>query len=122
MRCLLVAAWCAAASAQLPIRGFPAAEAAARHAREREMRSIPKPANIGEDMKRMSAEPHIAGSPASRAVAEYALGLLQSWGLDARLEEFEALMPYPTRRALEMTAPVRYTAKLAEPRVAEDPD
>ena len=64
----------------------------------------------------MSAEPHIAGSPASKAVAEYTAGLFREWGLDVQIEEFEALLPYPKSRLLEMTAPVKFTAKLQEPR------
>jgi N-acetylated-alpha-linked acidic dipeptidase len=64
----------------------------------------------------------MAGSPASKAVADYAAGLMRSWGLDARIEEFEALLPYPTSRLLELTAPVRYRAKLEEPRLTQDRD
>ena len=30
------------------------------------------------------------------AVAEYALGLFKEFGLDAHIENFEALIPYPT--------------------------
>jgi N-acetylated-alpha-linked acidic dipeptidase len=71
-------------------------------------------------MRRMTEEPHVAGSPASKRVAEYALGLFREWGLDARIEEFEALLPYPTSRTLEMTAPTKYKAKLEEPRIPGD--
>jgi N-acetylated-alpha-linked acidic dipeptidase len=53
-------------------------------------------------------------------VAEYALGLFREWGFDAHIETFEALLPYPTTRVLEMTAPVRYRAVLKEPAIAED--
>jgi N-acetylated-alpha-linked acidic dipeptidase len=73
-------------------------------------------------MQRMSAEPHHAGSPGSKAVAEYALNLFQQWGLDARIETFEALLPYPTKRALELVKPVKYRATLKEPRIPEDSD
>ncbi len=70
----------------------------------------------------MAAEPHHAGSAGSRQVAEYVLGLMRSWGLDARIEEFDALLPYPTERRLELVAPKRFVASLAEPVVAADPD
>jgi N-acetylated-alpha-linked acidic dipeptidase len=55
-------------------------------------------------------------------VAEYALGLFKEWGFDARIETFEALLPYPTSRVLEMTEPVRFRAALKEPALPEDPD
>ena len=50
------------------------------------------------------------------------LAQFKSWGLNASIETFEALMPYPTERVVELVAPERYTLKLAEPAVAEDPD
>jgi N-acetylated-alpha-linked acidic dipeptidase len=50
------------------------------------------------------------------------LSQFKSSGLDARIEEFEALMPYPTERSLELVAPERYVAELKEPVVPEDPD
>ena len=62
------------------------------------------------------------GSAESKAVAEYILGLLKEWGLDARIDQYEALLPYPTARTLEMVKPTRYTAELREPGVAADID
>ena len=47
---------------------------------------------------------------------------MRAWGFDAWIEEFEALMPTPTTRKLELIAPVRFEAKLAEPPIPEDPD
>ncbi|MCP5117976.1 MAG: folate hydrolase, partial [bacterium] len=70
----------------------------------------------------MAAEPHHAGSPGSRKVAEYSLELMKSWGLNARIEEFDALLPYPTKRRLEMVSPKRFVATLREPVLAEDSD
>jgi N-acetylated-alpha-linked acidic dipeptidase len=113
---------CAIACAQSDIRGFPASQADAQREREAKAHSTPDPERLRAYMQRMSAEPHIAGSPASKAVAEYAAGLLREWGLEVRIEEFEALLPYPTSRLLEMTAPVKFTAKLQEPALAEDRD
>ncbi len=104
------------------IRGFPEDEARARQPFEQRLRATAESNKIREFMTRMAAEPHHAGSPAGKAVAEYALGKFKEFGLEARIETFDALIPYPTQRSLEMVAPVRYTAKLREPVVKEDPD
>src|SRR5262249_10104244 len=64
--------------------------------------------------------PHHAGSPASKAIAEYLLNLLRGWGLDASIEEFEALLPTPTKRKLDLVTPVQYSATLEEPIVSQD--
>jgi N-acetylated-alpha-linked acidic dipeptidase len=105
-----------------PIRGFSAADAEHERAVEEQFRKIPKPENLREHMRIISAEPHAAGSANSKKVAEYVLNQFKSYGLNASIEQFEALMPYPTERVLEMTAPEHYVAKLKEPAVAEDPD
>ena len=47
----------------------------------------------------MAGEPHVAGQPASKKVADYALAKFKSFGLDARIEEFEAMMPWPIETA-----------------------
>ena len=104
------------------LRGFTSAGAAQQRDIERQFRAVPKPENLREHMRAISAEPHHAGSPGSRKVAEYVLAQFKAAGLDARIEEFEALMPYPTDRSLELIAPERYVADLKEPVVSEDPD
>jgi N-acetylated-alpha-linked acidic dipeptidase len=95
---------------------------AAAQSWEERFRTIPQPDRIREYARVMSEEPHAAGSPASRRVAEYVLQNFQQWGLDARLEEFEALLPTPRERLLELVEPERYTAKLQEPAIPEDKD
>ncbi|MDZ4798085.1 MAG: M28 family peptidase [Bryobacteraceae bacterium] len=118
----LLVAWTAAmpAPSDSPIRGFSPEAAVSQRALEEKARAIPDPVKLRGYMERMTRDTHIAGSPQSKAVAEYALGLLKSWGLDAQIEEAEALMPYPTTRALELIEPVRYKAKLQEPLLKED--
>lgn len=113
---------CAAASAQSDLRGFSAPEAEKQHQLESRAHAIPQPANLRVYLQKMSAEPHIAGSPASKRVAEYAAGLMRQWGLQVEIESFEALLPYPKSRLLEMTAPTKWTAKLVEPEIPEDHD
>ncbi|HUS06921.1 MAG TPA: M28 family metallopeptidase [Bryobacteraceae bacterium] len=105
---------------QQPIRGFPSDLAKSEFDQEEKARAIPEAARIRTYMERMSREPHHAGSPASMAVAAYAAGLFKEWGLDVEIEPFEALLPYPTHRSLEMTRPVKYKAKLHEQALPED--
>ncbi len=105
-----------------PIRGFTASSSAAQLDRERKFQAVPRAGNLREYMQAIAGAPHNAGSPASRAVAEYVLGKFRSWGLNAAIEESEALMPFPAERVLEMVAPEHYTATLKEPAVPEDGD
>ena len=118
--CLASAAY-AQAPAVAPLRGFPADQWKAQHDREEQAKAIPQQERLRIYMDRMAAKPHHAGSPGSKAVADYLSAQLTEWGLDTRIETFEALIPYPTTRTLEMTAPARFRAKLAEPPIPEDP-
>ena len=105
-----------------PIRGFPEDEAKQRQPFELRLRATAESNKIREFMTAMASEPHHAGSPASRTVAEYALAKFKEFGLEARIETFDALIPYPTQRVLEVVSPIRYMAKLREPVVKDDPD
>jgi N-acetylated-alpha-linked acidic dipeptidase len=77
-------------------------------------------ANIGETIKRLSAEPHNISSPADKANAEYILSLFKDWGWSAEIETFYVLFPTPKTRLLEMTSPSSYKAILKEPALKED--
>ncbi|HEX5474752.1 MAG TPA: transferrin receptor-like dimerization domain-containing protein [Vicinamibacterales bacterium] len=108
--------------APAPLRGFTSKAADAELRAEQKFRAIPKAENLREYMETISEDPHNAGSPNSRKVAEYILSKFQSWGLNASIEQFQALMPYPTERVVELVAPEKYEAKLKEPPVPEDKD
>ena len=70
--------------AQHDIRGFSAAQAQAERELEAKALAIPHPERLRAYMERMSAEPHIAGSPRPRLLPIYALGLFREWGLDTK--------------------------------------
>lgn len=123
---LFVVATCLAytlpVAAQQSIRGFPAHTLQAQVQREERARAVPHADTLREQLRILSQEPHHAGSPGSRRVAEHLLARFRSYGLDARIETFEALLPFPVSRTLRMIAPDTFTASLAEPAIAEDRD
>ena len=120
--CLLIAPSSVRTQPAGPIRGFSAKSNEVQRQVEEKFRAVAKPENLREYMRTSAAEPHHAGSPGSRKVADYVLAQFKSWGLNASIETFEALMPYPTERVVELIEPERYTLKLAEPPVSQDPD
>src|SRR5581483_6618074 len=93
------------------MRGFLTKDVPGEQKLEQQAQSIPDPALLRKYMEFIADEPHNAGSPRSKAVAEHILGMLKDWGLDAHIEEFEALLPYPTIRQVEVVGPKRYIAK-----------
>jgi N-acetylated-alpha-linked acidic dipeptidase len=104
------------------LRGFDPASQAQEITWEQKARTIPDAAHIGAFIKRYSSQPHLAGTPQSKQTAEGILAQLREYGLDAQIEKFEALLPTPKTRVLEMTAPVKLRLKLEEPPVPGDPN
>jgi N-acetylated-alpha-linked acidic dipeptidase len=105
-----------------PLRGFSEASAATEAGWEEKMRAIPSAELLREYMKHLSAEPHHLGSAYDKQNAEWIRDKFKSWGLDAKIEEFDVLFPTPTERLLEMIEPARFRAELKEPAIPEDPD
>jgi len=110
-----------AAPAEPPVRGFPTALLAGERAREDALRAVPSADTLRAQLVALSAFPHEAGTERSRRVAETILARFRAFGLDARIEQFEALMPRPVTRSLELLGPEHYTALLKEPAVPGDP-
>ncbi len=88
---------------------------------EEKFRAIPSPQNLREYMQRLSAHPHHVGSPYDKDNAEWIAAKLKSWGLDAKIENFDVLFPTPKDRLVEMVEPAKFTAKLQEPPLGIDP-
>lgn len=103
-----------------PLFGFNRESSARQQKLERRFDSLLKRDNMREWMRRMTLRPHHLGSAYGKQNAEFMRGLFRSWGYDAQLEEFQVLFPTPRTRLLEMTAPERFRAKLAEPQLTED--
>jgi N-acetylated-alpha-linked acidic dipeptidase len=100
--------------------GFAEDRAAGQRAREARLDAALRPDDLREWMRRMSARPHHVGSPFGKEVADYIAEQFRAWGYDTRIETFHVLFPTPVTRELELLAPVRYQARLAEPALAQD--
>jgi N-acetylated-alpha-linked acidic dipeptidase len=116
---LLIAALAQGADAPAPL-GFTPEGIAAQRALEARYDALLDAKNLRAWMERLSARPHHLGSPYGKANAEFMAGLFRSWGYQTRIEEYDVLFPTPRERALEMTAPTRFVARLDEPGVRED--
>jgi N-acetylated-alpha-linked acidic dipeptidase len=103
-------------------RGFLSTQNRSEAEVEQKARAIPDAQLMAKYSDFIASEPHQAGSPRSKKVAEYIQSRLKEWGLATEIETFEVLLPYPTVRLVEVLEPKRYEAKLKEPVVPEDPD
>ena len=86
---LVLAMSSVASSGDTELTGFTSDEVAAQREWEETFRAIPQRANLREYMRVITEEPHIAGQPGSKKVAEYVLSKFESWGLDAWIERLK---------------------------------
>jgi N-acetylated-alpha-linked acidic dipeptidase len=114
-------AYAAESNISSPLRGYTAEHSAAEVAWEQKFRAVPQPSRVRDNMQRLSARPHHVGSPYDKDNAEWILAQLKSYGLDAKIEQFETLFPTPRSRKLELLGPAPFTASLQEPPLAVDP-
>ncbi len=117
--CLLVPA--VAVAQQKSLTGFTKENAEAEYKLEEKFDAQLKAENLDQWLKKLTLRPHHVGSAYGKANAEFMRDLLRSWGYDAQIESYQILFPTPKVRILEMTAPAKFTAKLAEPTLKEDP-
>ena len=103
------------------LRGFTANSSRTELDWESKFTAIPDPTRLRSMLQRLSARPHHVGSPYDKDNAEWILAQYKSFGWDAQIETFYVLFPTPLERAVELVAPTKYTAKLEEPTIPEDP-
>jgi N-acetylated-alpha-linked acidic dipeptidase len=107
-------------AADPPMLGFSATNAAKERTLESQFDSSLKRDDLRDWMKRLSARPHHLGSAYDHDNQLFIAALFKSWGYDTNVEEFQVLFPTPKRRVVELIAPERFVAKLAEPPVPGD--
>jgi len=106
--------------ADAPIYGFSPSSLAGEKALEAQFDAKLNRDDLRNWMKRLSARPHHLGSSYDAANAEFIASLFRSWGYDTQIETFDVLFPTPKTRLVELIAPERFVAALAETPLAED--
>ncbi len=102
--------------------GFASQESAQELRFEEQFRSVPQPASAREHLRRLTLEPHVAGTREDYDTAIYVRDRMRSYGLNSELKEYQVLLPYPKQPSLvEMVAPRRERLSTVETVVAEDP-
>jgi N-acetylated-alpha-linked acidic dipeptidase len=119
--CLALFSGIPSSNAETPPLGFDDSSGARQRALEEAFDRELSASDLDAWMKHLSARPHQAGSPADEANAEYLAGLLESWGYDVDLADYQVLFPTPKERVLELVAPTTFTASLTEDTLPEDP-
>ena len=103
-----------------PIHGFVPARLDAQRALEARFDGQVSTANLKAWLTQLAGRPHHAGSPHGKANVDFMARLLREWGYQVEITQYDVLFPTPTLRRLELVAPTTFSARLAEPALAED--
>jgi N-acetylated-alpha-linked acidic dipeptidase len=104
------------------INGFTSAGSTAQRRWEDIFRSIPASSSAREHLRRLTIEPHVAGTKADYDTAIYVRDQIRSYGIPAELREYEVLLPYPKAPSVvELVAPRKERLGVKEAVVPEDP-
>ena len=110
------------AFSQNAIDGFNSERALAQRRREEQFRAIPNPQSAREHLRRLTLEPHIAGTKEDYDTAVYVRDQLRSYGLAADLKEYDVWLNYPkTPAVLELITARRQRLSTHEAIVSGDP-
>ncbi len=102
------------------LRGFTSDHSKSERELEQKFMALPDPIRARAVHKTLTAEPHIAGSPADRRSADYVLQQFLSYGIPADIETFNEVLSEPGEVKFDLLAPVRVSGPSPE-YVAEDP-
>lgn len=102
--------------------GFTAASAIRQRRLEEQFVSIPDAKSAREHLRRLTLEPHIAGTKEDYNTAIYVRDQWRSYGLNAELKEYQVWLPYPNSPSIvELITSQRVKLPVREAPLTKDP-
>jgi len=111
----------ASAGPAVPL-GFSPQSYAAQARWERCFLEIPDAARCGKYLRRLTRQPHVAGTPGDRRVVQYIYDEFKRDGLNPEIVEYRVLLSYPKKVAVELVEPARVKLANPEPAIPGDKD
>jgi N-acetylated-alpha-linked acidic dipeptidase len=84
--------------------------------------AVPTPEQVEKWSRQLTEEPHVAGTPADRALAEMVRDRLKEYGFESTIASYSVLLNYPKRVSLKLVEPVEQVLALFEPGNPRDKD
>ncbi len=104
----------AQAPAASPPLGFAANAVEGQASAERVFLDTVTPASARQWLATLTEEPHVAGTPAEKKVADYVLARFKEFGLETEMVRYDVFLNHPKHVSLKITSPVEEELKLTE--------
>ena len=108
--CFIVAVSPLFAQTSSTLRGFTPSHSRFQKKYEEAFKQLTSPEICRQELRRLTEEPHLAGTENSYKVAQYLYNKYQEYGLEAQIYEYDVYLPYPIEVGVEMIAPTHYLA------------
>ncbi len=119
---LFVAGQDPSSPARVEIFGFSSDTASRQAALEARFLPLPSAKRVADAHAFLTRDPHVAGSPRDRELAEWVRDEWRRYGFDeVEIVEHEVLLPYPEEVTVALTAPIAQTLSLKEDPIDGDP-
>jgi len=102
--------------------GFSPESYAAQARWEKRFLEIPDAARCEKYLRRLTRQPHVAGTPGDRRVVQYIYDEFKRDGLNPEIVEYRVLLSYPKQVAVELVEPARVKLANPEPVIPGDQD
>ena len=110
----------AASAQQASMPGYAPNDAARERALEADAITRPSATESESLSTHLSAETHVAGTPAQARTRDYVIEQMKRWGIDTEVRTYDVWMPHPTSVHVSRVSPNPRTFALAEPPVPGD--
>ena len=94
--------------------GFAATSTDAQAKAERVVLDTITPASARKWLAALTEEPHVAGTPQEKKVADYVLARFKEFGLTAEQVRYDVFLNHPKQVSLKLTSPIQEDLKLRE--------
>jgi N-acetylated-alpha-linked acidic dipeptidase len=111
----------AAESPRVPL-GFSPQGYEAQRKWEKRFLEIPSAGRCRKYLRRLTREPHVAGTPGDRRVTQFIFDEFQRAGLKPQIVEYRVLLSYPKKVEVELTEPTHVKLANPEPEIPGDKD
>jgi N-acetylated-alpha-linked acidic dipeptidase len=106
-------------SGRIPL-GFGPQSFVAEQKWEQRYLAIPNGAQCEKYLQRLTSEPHVAGTPGDRRVAQFIFDEFKRDGLNPEMVVYKVLLSYPKNSAVDLVEPERVKLANPEPEIAGD--
>jgi N-acetylated-alpha-linked acidic dipeptidase len=103
------------------IPGFGPSASAAQRELEQRFLAVPSSASAEQNVRQLARQPHLAGTPQGKEVAEWLAAQVKALGFETELVRYDVYLPHPSLVEVTLVVPEQRALMTREPVAPESP-